>query len=164
MTITTSIFDVALTTDALIRAYLGGDGKVNEEPVHDSTKDIDADDWNTIVAGLAEAVTKIKTSSTYFVTATSEATINAAFGQLLHVNAPGGGSIVTLPTATASDINKRIAIKCATGSAGSVTVDAYGDESVADGSITLAASDCVELICSAVGTWIIISLYVAPVA
>lgn len=60
MSVLTSIFDVALSTPALIRAYLGGDEKRNAEPVHASDTDIDADAWNRIVAGIEECVTRIK--------------------------------------------------------------------------------------------------------
>lgn len=60
MSVLTSIFDAALSTPALIRAYLGGDEKHNLTPVHSASTDLDAAAWNRIVAGLQECVTRIR--------------------------------------------------------------------------------------------------------
>jgi hypothetical protein len=60
MTVSTSIFDSSYTTSTLIRAYLGGDDKENEEPIHDEDTNIDADNWNKLVAGLEEVAKRLR--------------------------------------------------------------------------------------------------------
>jgi hypothetical protein len=58
MAVSTSIFTQA--TLATLKTYLGGDGMVNSEPVHDVTRDLDATLWNKIVAGLAEVALRLR--------------------------------------------------------------------------------------------------------
>jgi hypothetical protein len=60
MGVTTSIYDAARTTAALIKSYLGGDERVDSEPIHDLTRDIDAGSWNVIVSGLAEVAKRTR--------------------------------------------------------------------------------------------------------
>lgn len=60
MTVSTSIFGADLTSLALAKTYLGGDAHENEEPIHDDDTNIDADDWNKIVAGLAEVARRLR--------------------------------------------------------------------------------------------------------
>ena len=60
MTVSTSIFGADLTSLALSKTYLGGDAHENEEPIHDDDTNIDADDWNKIVAGLAEVARRLR--------------------------------------------------------------------------------------------------------
>lgn len=60
MTVSTSIFGASLTSLALAKTYLGEDTHTNEEPVHDDDTNIDADDWNKIVAGLAEVARRLR--------------------------------------------------------------------------------------------------------
>ena len=60
MGVSTSIFDAARTTLALVKTYLGGDEMENQEPIHDATKDLDADNWNKIAAGLSEVAVRIR--------------------------------------------------------------------------------------------------------
>jgi len=54
MSILTSIWEAANNTIALMETYLGEIDKVNKEPTHDSTQDIDADLWNKGFSALAE--------------------------------------------------------------------------------------------------------------
>jgi hypothetical protein len=60
MTVSTSIYGATLTTLSLIKSYLGGDGKKNAEPIHSTEYDIDADEHNRIVAGLAEIAARTR--------------------------------------------------------------------------------------------------------
>ena len=60
MAVTTSILKDAGATLALIKTYLGTDTHENEEPIHDDARDIDATDWNRIVAGLAEVAKRVR--------------------------------------------------------------------------------------------------------
>lgn len=60
MAVSTSLFSDAGATVALIKAYLGTDEHTNFEPVHDDAEDIDATDFNRIVAGLAECGARLR--------------------------------------------------------------------------------------------------------
>lgn len=60
MSVSTSILDDAGATEALVKAYLGGDEHENAEPIHDDARNIDADDWNKIVAGLSELAKRLR--------------------------------------------------------------------------------------------------------
>lgn len=62
MTVSTSIYDAVLTTVALAKSEATsgilptvGDNLVNEEPIHDSTRDVDGNHHNKLTAYLAEA-------------------------------------------------------------------------------------------------------------
>jgi hypothetical protein len=54
MALTDEILDVGGATEAAITAYLGGTNFVNSTPVHDATRDMDADNANKWVKLLAE--------------------------------------------------------------------------------------------------------------
>lgn len=57
MAVLTSIYQAANSTLALLKTYLGGatsDSFLNEETVHDTQRDVDADVFNRILAGLGE--------------------------------------------------------------------------------------------------------------
>ena len=67
MSVTESIFDAARTTRALIKTWLGGDEKANKTTVHNTTQNVDADDWNKKVSGLAEVAMRIRKGNIYVV-------------------------------------------------------------------------------------------------
>lgn len=54
MSVTESPYDAARTTSALIRSWMGGDEKANEEAVFDATTELDADEYNKIVAAIGD--------------------------------------------------------------------------------------------------------------
>jgi hypothetical protein len=60
MGISTSVLKDAGATLALIKTYLGTDEHANEEPVHDDARDLDAVDFNKLVAGLAEVAKRLR--------------------------------------------------------------------------------------------------------
>lgn len=60
MSVTTSIWDAALTTIDLIKTYLGTDEKADLFPSRSSTYDIIAAEWNKIVSGLAEVALRLR--------------------------------------------------------------------------------------------------------
>ena len=67
MSVTESIFDAARNTETLIRSWLGGDEKINATPVHDETKNIDADEWNNLVAGVSEVAFRLRKGNIHVV-------------------------------------------------------------------------------------------------
>ena len=115
MSVLTSIFDSALTTLLAIKNYLGGDGKTNAEPVHNSETDLDADDWNRVVAGLAEVVEAVKALHAQCLSATAVKTADYAadFGELVLVDlyAATGNVTITLPPTSSVDKDKVAAVK-----------------------------------------------------
>ncbi len=60
MTISDSIWDASNTTLALTKTAMGGDEMENEEPVHDADTNVDADNWNVIVAAVAECAKRLR--------------------------------------------------------------------------------------------------------
>lgn len=60
MAVSTSIYGTTLTTLALTKSYLGGDGLLNTEPVHDVLRDADADHHNKRAAGLSEVAMRTR--------------------------------------------------------------------------------------------------------
>lgn len=60
MAVLTSIYGATLDTLAKIKTYVGGDEHVNKLPVHDPTRDIDADVYNLVKAGLAEVANRTR--------------------------------------------------------------------------------------------------------
>lgn len=60
MGVATSIWDAALSSLALIKAYLGTDEKQDAEPAHSAVYDVRAEDHNVIVAGLAECALRLR--------------------------------------------------------------------------------------------------------
>lgn len=60
MAVATSILDDAGATLALIKTYLGEDNRENEEPVHDPVTELGADEWNKLVAGVAELAKRLR--------------------------------------------------------------------------------------------------------
>jgi len=55
-----SIFDLARTTLASIKTWLGTDILVDSEPVHDATTDLAAQSWNNIVGGVGECAKRTR--------------------------------------------------------------------------------------------------------
>jgi hypothetical protein len=60
MAVSESILDDAGATLALIKTWLGTDEHTNFEPVHDDAEDLDATDFNRLVAGLAEVALRLR--------------------------------------------------------------------------------------------------------
>lgn len=106
MAVTESIFDSARSTLALIKSWLGGDEMLNKVPVYDTERDIDADNWNKIVAGLGEVAARTRKGNLvayHFTIANATASLTAQQLQLIgndaaivDVLAPYGGSFVAL--------------------------------------------------------------------
>jgi hypothetical protein len=132
MTISTSIFGSTLTTLAAVKAYLGGDAHENLEPVHDDAKDLDAADFNTVVAGLAEVVDRLKRGVAYLTpTAVLTAGHAAAFGELVLIDTVASDRVVTLPATVAADVGKQIMVQLFSAATGhKVSVDPDGTEAI----------------------------------
>lgn len=60
MSVTDEILADAGATEALVKAYLGGDNHTNPEPVHDDATDLDANDFNRLVKAVAECVKRLR--------------------------------------------------------------------------------------------------------
>ena len=60
MTVSTSIWDSGIAGLTALKTYLGGDTKQNMVPVVSDTYNLGADDWNVIVAGLAEVADRMR--------------------------------------------------------------------------------------------------------
>lgn len=161
MSVSTSIFDAALTTIALIKNYLGGDEKLNLEPVHNTDYNIDADHWNKLISGVAEIAEAIKFSVTLTPTTPASYPYAASYGELVLVEITEE-KVITLPAATASDVGKTIVVKNLSTSSYDVVIDASGTDTIdGEADVTLqSACDAITLVCVAAGVWAILNRYV----
>lgn len=60
MAISDEILADAGATEALVKAYLGGDDHTNQDPVNDDAADLDAVDFNKVVKAVAELVKRAR--------------------------------------------------------------------------------------------------------
>lgn len=85
MAITTDTLKDGGISEALIKAYLGGDDHTNEEAIHDAAEDIDAVKFNKLIKTAAETAKRLRPGNVFcasFELATTPGTATTAIPRL----------------------------------------------------------------------------------
>lgn len=177
MAVSESIWQSALTTVSLIKSWLGTDEKLNRLPVQSSEYNIDADDWNKIVKGLAEVALRTRIGNVGIFTfshpnvaasGTDVSLYRCGGGDtnLVHSICPFDGWVIGI---SARSENARTAGSCilevevdGTAVALTATIDGTNDQIVYETQTpvaaesagdTVSAGDTIECVYTTDGTW-----------